>query len=270
MASACSFDSGKKESETRVSTGPSTSTTEVGIHSSLEGMAELPRHLRWTATISLPAEQIKDVRFLVDRQRLWIDAEPPYSYGEEGAYLATSSFYSPYSDKEGQSGHRFTVRVKGIDGSLWREHVVARVPKPRIAKHAPAYGIWGRLPPDAVTNPRPAGQVGPYTAWLYMGGAALWVGRTVEHAYAYELSADPRRFRIGVPIFIGSHDQAGDMSGWLFKGYQCASDGPPATYAWSRTEPFGPFSERHLVLTARHEPCAKRRRILEGVWELLD
>ena len=27
---------------------------------------------------------------------------------------------------------------------------------------------------------------------------------------------------------------------------------------------------RLLVLKARHEPCAKRRGILEGVWELLD
>jgi hypothetical protein len=270
MASACSFDSGKKESETRVSTGPSTSTTEVDIHSSLEGMAELPRHLRWTATISLPAEQIKDVRFLVDRTTFWIDAEPPYSYGEEGAFLATRYFYSPYSDKEGQSGHRFTVRVNGMEG-VWREHVVARVQKPRIAKRAPTYGIWGRLPPDAVTNPRPTGEFGPYTAWLYMVGGALWVGRTVEHAYIYELAAaDPRRFRIGVPIFMGSHDQAGGKQGWFFKGYQCAPAGPPATYALSWTERFGAFNERHLVLTARHEPCAKRRGILEGVWELLD
>jgi hypothetical protein len=95
MASACDFHSDKEESQTRVSKGPSASTTKVDIHSSLEGMAELPRHLRWTATISLPAEQIKKVRFLVDRQRLWLDAEPPYSYGEEGAFLATSYFYDP-------------------------------------------------------------------------------------------------------------------------------------------------------------------------------
>jgi len=116
MASACNFDAGKKESE--ASTGPWASTTEVDIHSSLEGMAELPRHLRWTTTISLPAEQIKDVRFLVDRQTLWIDAEPPYSYGEEGAYLATSYFYNPYSDKEGQSGHQFTRSRERDGGSL--------------------------------------------------------------------------------------------------------------------------------------------------------
>jgi hypothetical protein len=76
--------------------------------------------------------------------------------------------------------------------------------------------------------------------------------------------------RIGVPIVIGSHDQAGVRAGWFFKGYQCAPDGPPATYAWSWTEPFGPFKERHLVLKAKHEPCAKRRGILGGVWELLD
>jgi hypothetical protein len=104
-----------------------------------------------------------------------------------------------------------------------------------------------------------------------MAGGALWVGRTVEHAYIYELAAaDLRRFRIGVPIFMGSHDRAGGKQGWFFKGFQCAPDGPPATYALSWTERFGAFNERHLVLAARHEPCAKRRGILEGVWELLD
>jgi hypothetical protein len=270
MASACDFHSGKEESQTRVSKGPSASTTEVDIHSSLEGMAELPRHLRWTATISLPAEQIKKVRFLVDRQRLWLDAEPPYSYGEEGAFLATSYFYDPYYDKQG-AGHRFTVRVEGMTkGSAWSETVVARVQMPRTARDAPTYGIWGRLPHDALTNPRPARQVGPYTAWLHMVGEALWVGRTVKHAYIYELSASRRRFRVGVPIFLGSHNRAGDMQGWFFKGYQCAPDGPAATYVWSWTEPFGPFNERHLVLKAKDEPCPKRRGILEGVWELLD
>jgi hypothetical protein len=266
-----SCDSGEESRSRGTGTSSREPTANVSIESSLEGFAILPPHIRWTATTSLPAEQIKDVRFLVDRTTFWIDAEPPYSYGEEGAYLATRYFYSPYSDKEGQSGHRFTVRVKGIDGSVWREHVIARVQKPRIAKRAPTYGIWGRLPPDAVTNPRPAGQFGPYTALLNMVGGALWVGRTVERAYIYELAAaDPRRFRIGVPIFIGSHDRAGDMSGWFFKGFQCAPDGPPATYALSWTERFGAFNARHLVLTARHEPCAKRRGILEGVWELLD
>lgn len=269
VASGCDFGSEKKESQTRVSTGSSAPTTEIDIHSSLEGMAELRRHLRWTATISLPAEQIKDVRFKADQDRWWLDAEAPYSYGEEGAYLATSYFYDPYYDKKGD-GHRFTVRVEGIDGSVWRKSVVARVPKPRIARQAPAYGIWGRLPRDALTSPRSAGQVGPYLAFLQMLGAALLVGRREERAYIYELSASPKRFHLGLPIFRGSHDQAGHIGGWHFKGCQCASDGPPATYAWSWTEKLGPFNEQHLVLKAKHEPCPARRRILEGVWELLD
>ena len=99
-----------------------------------------------------------------------------------------------------------------------------------------------------------------------MAGGALWVGRTVEHAYIYELAAaDLRRFRIGVPIFMGSHDRGGGKQGWFFKGFQCAPDGPPATSALSWTERFGAFNERHLVLKAKHEPCQARRRILEGV-----
>jgi hypothetical protein len=54
----------------------------------------------------------------------------------------------------------------------------------------------------------------------------------------------------------------------------CASDGPPATYAWS-VSPGRVFTDdyntRYLHLRAVDEPCGDRRRLLEGVWdEILD
>lgn len=234
-------------------------------------MTLLPRHVPWSASVVLPADQITEVRFAVDHERFWVDSAPPYSYGEEGAVLATARLYAPYTDKPGRRGHRFTVQVVAKDGAVWRETVRARVRKPRTWKRAPSYGIWGRRPMSALANPESVREAGPYIGWLHMLGTELWVGRRIERAYLYELSATRRRLRIGVPIYLGSHGVTTTIAGWAFRGYQCASGGPAATYTWSWTkERFGPFNERHLLLKADREPCAARRRILQGLWEILD
>jgi hypothetical protein len=263
LIGGCDFGSGENESGTTASS----STDEISIHSSLEGMAVLPRHVAWTATVSLPPEQVKEVQFRINRRPIWVDTEAPYSYGEPGALLVTSF---SYGERGAGAPHRFTVRVVGTDGSTWRKTVVARVKAPRIAKHAPVYGIWGRLPPEAVVHHRSARQVGPYTAWLSMKTTQLWVGRTIKHAYLYELSASTRRLLVGPPIFLGSHDMSYVLFGWTFKGYQCPPNGRLGRYKWSWTEPFGPFNEQHLVLKAMNEPCSRRQQVMEGVWELVD
>jgi hypothetical protein len=268
LVSACDLGSDDKGSGA-TAPGNTTTSAEVDIRSSLEGMEILPRHVPWTATVSLPPKRIKEVQFRIDKALMWVDAEPPYSYGETGAVLPTSIVFNPWNDKEGGRGHHFTVRVEGVDGSTWRARVVARVNAPRIAKRAPVYAaVWGRLPPAAAANHALARDydLSAYTALLWTGGAELWVGRAFEHAYAYELSATKSRFRVGPPIYRGSD---GTISGWTFRGYQCPPDDPPGTYRWSRTEPFGPDNEKYLVLKATNDPCPKRQRLLEGVWDLL-
>jgi hypothetical protein len=251
-----------EDKESGRSTG--TTTANVEITSSLEGMKVLPRRVRWTATTSLPPERIKHVRFLVDRQRLWTDQSPPFSYGEEGAYLVASIHWIP-----GLAKRHFTVRVAATDGSVWKETVVAQVPKPQISRRVPAYGLWGRLAPNA---PRDQDyDERSYTAELSIYPGELWVGRSYEQMFIYELSADARRFSVGVPVFLGSHDRGIVSSGRHVHGYQCPPDGPPAVYTWSWTKDrFGPFSGKHLVLTAEQEPCTPRQQILEGLWELWD
>jgi hypothetical protein len=231
-------------------------------------MSVLPRHIPWTATIALPADQIARVRFSVGGESLWVDRAAPYAYGEPGAVLATSRLYTSWKAKR---GHRFQVTVVTTEGRRWRETVVARVPKPKTWKHAPTYGIWGRRPMSVLADPESARKFGPYTAMLNMSGTGLAVGRTVEQAYIYELSATRGRFKVGPPIFLGSHEEGATNAGWTVKGYQCPPDGPPASYGWSFTkERFGPFNERHLILKAEREPCRARQRILQGLWELLD
>jgi hypothetical protein len=241
------------------------STGKVEITSSLEGMAVLPRHVRWTATTSLPPERIKHVRFLVDRALLWTDRTPPFSYGEVGAVLATSTLWTT-----GVPVRRFVVRVKATDGSVWKEAVLAQVPKPKISRGVPAYGFWRRVAPDAPRDQEYSDR--SYTGDLSISPGELWVGRGYEQMFIYELSADARRFYVGVPIFRGSHERGVVDSGRHVHGFQCPPNGPTATYAWSWTkDPFGPLpSTEHLVLKAEQEPCAARQTILEGLWEITD
>jgi hypothetical protein len=241
-------------------TGESTTTGEpvakVHVTSSLEEMAVLPRHVRWTATTSLPPEEIERVDFKIDGGRVWTDDSPPFSYGE-GAYLASSAFWYPVAEKT-----RFVVQVKATDGSVWRKTVLARVPKPKIDPSVPAYGIWGRLAPDAPRNQ--AYSKRSYTAVLLLSFNGLTVGPGFGQGFAYELSADKRRFYVGVQVFSGSRGP-----GPVFSG--CAPDAPAAIYAWSRTkDSYGPFRDKHLILKAEKEPCAARRQLLEGIWEFLD
>ncbi len=236
--------------------------------SSLEGIAVLPRRIRWTATVDVPLEQVQEVQFKIDRKTWWVDREPPYTYGPDGAYLVTS--WISGSPRR----HGFTIRVV-TSASTVSESVVARVRKPKAIDHE--YGLWGKLSPAALESPPPPGEwrdFDEYTGQLYWQTGWLWVGRSVERAFAYELAVDARTFRVGSPIFIG---RGGIEQGWHLKGSLCAPDGPPATYTWSymdghlrgRSEGKNVYATL-LVLTAKKEPCKRRQRLLEGVWEGYD
>jgi hypothetical protein len=285
-AVACEMGENGSESERATSSGEATTTLDsesVEVESSLEGMAILPRHVRWIVTTSLPAEKIREVRFAVNGTRVWTDHDPPYAYGEEGAYLVTSYFHDSYWD-ETRGGQRFTARVIEWGGVTWRSVVVARVPRPQTTRRflsPTSYRIWGRLSAAALEDPPPLEELGysssSYTSELRLLDGGLWVGRTVERAFAYEVSADATVLRVGAPIFFGSLEVAGNQSGWFFKGYQCSPDGPRSSYAWSlqRRRYLGRSTGdsrtvTHLVLKARNEPCEPRRKILEGVWYPLD
>jgi hypothetical protein len=228
---------------------------------------------REVARVGHPEEEVREVEFLVDGRRLWIDEEPPYSYGADGAYLGTTRFYG----EPGTSLH-FTVRARLDDGRTRKEFVLAEVPRPiKSNKRAPVWGIWGRTSPSYISNPPPPGELGPFTSNLNLHGHEFWVGRSIDRASMYELWADERRFHVGLPIFIGSTTTPGGEQGWTFDGVQCPPTGSEATYEWSWTKGrlVGHFQgekqfARYLVLEADDEPCAARRRILEGVWEGVD
>jgi hypothetical protein len=278
-AAACDAGGDSERSETATSEKPASTVEPVEVGSSLEGMSTLPQHVRWVATTSLPAQEVKEVRFLAGPYRVWTDFEPPYTYGPEGAWLVPAVIDH---GAERPSGVRFEVRVVARDGRSWRKVTLARVPKLQVPPSAwfePV--VYVRLPPAMVRNPVEVEHVDEFastaTSWAYFSAGQVSVGRTSETAYTYEYSVEGRRLHVGAPIFYGSLDRPGKrIGGWRARGSQCALNGPPATYAWSmrRGAPFTDVDGNRrftewFVLRARNEPCEPRRRVLEGVWAFL-
>jgi len=100
------------------------------------------------------------------------------------------------------------------------------------------------------------------------------VGPSIKHAYGYEYWIRGDKLYVGTAWFVGAPGELGDYSGWQLAGTQCGPGAWPARYklSYQRGRPVGGSEgvtgyARNLVLAAEKEPCAKRRRILEGIWE---
>jgi hypothetical protein len=156
------------------------------------------------------------------------------------------------------------VKVVATSGEEWTKTTRARTPQADLARGAPGnfrrhlghYG-WGRLSAADLADP-PRGYDVSYAGGLDFIGAALFsAGDRGE--FAWEISSDDRHVYLGTPIFL---NMSGGPGNWW--GYEkvdkvlCASDGPPATYAWS-VSPGRVFTDdyntRYLHLRAVDEPC---------------
>ena len=95
------------------------------VTSTLKGKKMVPRRIRWVASTSLPAAQIREVDFIIDGgPPKWIEKLAPYTYGEDENgrhqnYLVTS-WLTP-------GRHRFIVRAIAMDGRRAEQTVLARV-----------------------------------------------------------------------------------------------------------------------------------------------
>jgi hypothetical protein len=277
-----SCDSGReattREPGTSAGEGTSETARSVSIESSLEGYSVLPRRVQWSVTTSLPPEQVRGIRFIVDSDRWWGDEDPPYSYGVEGAFLPTAWIASL---SKPNAVHNFQVRVFATSGERWRESVRVRLPRPELGRNSPGafrgyrgYYGYGRLTAAQVANPPPPDKWPGYRAWIDFIGAALFVTED-ENQFAWEIASDRRRVYLGTPIFIGSHAEPAKVHGYReLDDVLCAPDGPPAVYAWSHMKGrlLGRYRgennyARYLRLNAVEDPCDERRRMLEGVWD---
>jgi hypothetical protein len=262
LASAsCDFgDEGSKES----SAAQSEAVPErVEIQSSLDGLSILPRRIAWTVTTSLPASEVREVRFRLDGLRLWTDPSPPFAYGEEGAELGTWM---------GPGRHRFTVRVIATDGSRTNETVIVRVRKTKT--NDKLQNVWGRLSKAEQETPTPPGKTPKLMALVYFSDRIMSVGRSPDQAFAYEYWLKGHTLHLGTAFFSGAPGESARFAGWGAGGIQCPAGTWSARYTWSRRQGrvTGRFEGEdiyadNLILTAEKDPCAKRRRMLEGVWE---
>jgi hypothetical protein len=261
-------DRGGSESQSQGETPSAASTTaeRVQIESSLEGLPLLPPRIAWKVTTSLPAEEIREVRFFLDGDRLWKDPDAPFAYGEEGAELGTWM---------GPGRHRFTVRVIAKDGSRTSETVIARVPK-RKTDRLPEdllYGSWFRRTKESLERPPAPDEPPHFTASLWFWGRILWVGRSNEHAFAYEYWVKGNVLYLGTAFFSGAPGEPRPVYGLSAAGTQCGSGAPPpAQYAFASKEfPGRSYSESvgfgYIELRVEKDSCAERRRLLSGVWE---
>jgi hypothetical protein len=115
----------------------STSTGDLpSVKSSLTEHATLPHRIPWTATPSIPSDQISEVDFLIDGRPRWVEHNAPYDYGDDGNFLVTS-FLSA-------GPHTFTVKARTIAGKTAGTTVTATVlaaPPPPSA----LAGTWKRF-----------------------------------------------------------------------------------------------------------------------------
>jgi hypothetical protein len=96
------------------------------------------------------------------------------------------------------------------------------------------YGAFGRLAPGAEReSPARPGKWESFTAYLYFPvyWRQLWVGRSLERVFAYEVSANHKTLHFGPSISFGAAGVGQVRSGWHLVGSRC---GPKrATYVWS-------------------------------------
>jgi hypothetical protein len=272
---ACDAD-GSRES-TR--SGTRSTETTPKVQSSLEGLTVLPSRIRWTATTSVPAADVREVRFFVDHERWWVDRSPPYSYGPEGADLPTR-FISSLGNRN--DTHSFTLKVITKSGERSSETVEARTPEASLARHAPGnfgdnfgyLGYWGfgRLSAANVANPPRGYHPTSYTGWLDFVHAGLFTGaRAGKRQFAWEMASDAKRIYLGTPIFLDAARGPASNYGYRkLKASLCPAGEREATYAWSVRQGrlyAANYHVHYLELRPLDESCDARRRMLEGVWE---
>ena len=89
------------------------------VSSTLDGRNVLPHRIHWVAYPGRFPGRVRAVEFVVDRETLWVEHHPPYTFGNDGNYLVTSFLTSGL--------HRFTVVAISTTGARATDEVTARV-----------------------------------------------------------------------------------------------------------------------------------------------
>ena len=232
------------------------------VTSSLDGKRVLPHRISWLAFPHLQTTSALKVDFLIDGKVRWSESKAPYSYSDDGGFLVTS-FLAP-------GMHRFTVRVKTLDGRTVADSVRARVRSAPLPA-AQLAGRWRRDVPQPVpADPGASGSAAvPAGAWT-LEFDQRWLETTAPGAFdpvesaktgfGYILDSDyvpgNGRFHVAGSVTIAPITDANPRGGWW-----CDPEGPEADYSWA-------VSGSTLTLTpiGGSDPCHQRGGILAGQW----
>jgi hypothetical protein len=150
------------------------------VTSTLDGKTVLPLRIRWQAHPQhVPLAQIREVDYLIDGRRAWVEHHPPYFYGSnEGNYgnWLVTSFLSP-------GVHRFTVRAVTRSGRRATDTLKARV-VPAPSPPAKLAGAWTRIVTAADLKKGPPGPpAGRWTITVTSLGWATGPGDNFDVRY---------------------------------------------------------------------------------------
>lgn len=222
------------------------------VKSSLDGKSTLPNRIHWLAYPKLLTAKVAKVDFLIDGKVRWTERTPPYTFGQDNGYLITT-WLTPGS-------HHFAARVTDTENHSVSDTVTARIQPAQAPPKALAHH-WKRTLTAADQNKVEFASPPPKGGWeIVFDQVGIWELDPLGGGTVTQYAAHPGVLDVYAPIQMAP-DGAGVAKYGHTKigGYECGPDGPFGSYTWS-------IAGSKLTLTAKKEPCAGRRAILEGTW----
>jgi hypothetical protein len=215
---------------------------DFAISSTLSNRQVLPHRIHWLGKPSLPPSRIREVAFLIDGRRSWVEHHAPYSYAFDGNYLVTSWMRPGL--------HTFTVVAVATNGRRATISSQARTlaPKPPPAALA---GSWHRR--VSVAEAGSAGRAGIWTlavnsvGWRFLYPSRRQ-GALVDVAY---LSPSAIEARGG--IATRDHDPR-ENNPWCDEPFE------PVRYRWRVT------GDRLKLTLAGKGRCGGEAQVWAGDW----
>lgn len=222
--------------------GAAASHSAFTVSSTLSHAHRLPHRIRWLGKPSLRPSHIREVDFLIDGRRAWVEHHAPYSYGYDGNYLVTSWMRPGL--------HTFTVVAVATDGRRTRISSRARTSTPRPPPAA-LVDSWHRRIPAAET-----GASGAAGRWTLTVSAVGWRildptrrrGALIDVAY---LSPNTIEARGG--IATRDHDPR-ENNPWCDEPFE------PVRYHWQVA------ADRLTLTLAGPSRCDGQSRVWAGSW----
>jgi hypothetical protein len=222
--------------------GVASRATTFTVSSTLSRTHVLPHRIHWLGKPSLPPSQIREVDFLIDGRRSWVEHHGPYTYGYDGNYLVTS-WLTP-------GLHTFTVVAVATNGRRARVSSTARTLLP-AAPPAGLPGSWHRR--IAAAEAGAAGRAGIWTLTISSVGWRLLdpsrrQGALIDVAY---LSPETLEARGG--IATRDHDPQ-ENNPWCDEPFE------PVRYHWHVA------ADRLSLALAGPSRCDGQSRVWAGDW----